>query len=138
MPRNTSAQLGFPRFHGAVRNLIILSTAIYLLLLLAMSFVQAPYVQKLFDWTVLSPEHIKQGWVWQFLTYGFIHFGPLEFLFAMLAIYFLGSAVEDRIGSRRFYELFLMSLVGAGIVGFLLSFSKVIAQGGAAGSGPAA
>jgi membrane associated rhomboid family serine protease len=138
MPRNTSAQLGFPRFRGAVRNLIIFSTAVYLVLLLAAAFAPSHYVDTLSDWTMLNPKHIQQGWVWQFLTYGFIHGSPLGFLFAMLGIYFLGSAVEERIGSRRFYEMFLIALVGAGVLGFLFSLTKVIAQGPAWGSGPAA
>jgi membrane associated rhomboid family serine protease len=138
MPRNTSAQLGFPRFRGAVRNLIIFSTAVYLVLLLATAFAPKNYVGALYESTILSPDHIRHGWVWQFLTYGFVHLSPLGFLFAMLGIYFLGSAVEERIGSRRFYEMFLIALVGAGVLGFLFSFSKVMAQGPAWGSGPAA
>ena len=59
---------------------------------------------------VLAPEAIRHGWVWQFLTYGFLHFEPLGFLFSMLGIYFIGSAVEAQTGPRRFVELYLFSL----------------------------
>jgi membrane associated rhomboid family serine protease len=129
--------MGFPRFSGAVRAIILISTAIYVLLLLIGVFAP-PYAEKLIDWAVLQPEHIRHGWVWQFVTYAFIQGTPLNFLFAMLAIYFLGSAVEQRIGSRRFVEMFFAAVIGAGVVGFLLSFSKVFAQGPAFGSGAAA
>src|SRR5215472_6705143 len=140
MPRNTSSStsFGFPRFRGAVRNLILFSTGIFILLLLMTAFAPSRYSQNLENWGVLDPQHIRTGWVWQFVTYGFVHFGPLGFLLAMLSIYFLGSAVEERIGSQRFYELFFTALVGAGVLGFLLSFTRVAAQGTAWGSGPAA
>jgi len=37
--------------------------------------------------------------LWQFLTYGFMDL-IRSFLFTMLSVYFLGSAVQERIGSR--------------------------------------
>ena len=138
MARYTSEQMGFPRFRGAVRNLIIFSIAVYVALLLLGVFGPSSWASRVVEWSILTPEGIRQGRVWQFLTYGFIQGTPLNFLFAMLGIYFIGTAVEERIGSRRFMEMFFTALIGAGILGFLLSFSKVMAQGPAFGSGPAA
>jgi membrane associated rhomboid family serine protease len=137
MPRNTSATLGFPRFHGAVRDLVIINTAVFVVLLLLSAFAvhQAQWIA---GHGFLLPEAIKHGWIWQFLTYGFLHFEPLNFLFSMLGIYFIGSAVEAQTGPKRFIELYLFSLVGAGLCGFLLSLTGVIGQGPAMGSGPAA
>lgn len=137
MPRNTSATLGFPRFYGAVRNLIIINAALFVMLLLLWSFAKNQGLYVLLH-GVLAPETIRQGWVWQFLTYGFLHLDPFNFLLSMLGIYFIGSAVEAQTGPRRFIELYLVSLIGAGLVGFLLSFTRVFAQGSAMGSGPAA
>lgn len=129
--------MGFPRFSGAVRNLVIINAAVFIVLLLLQAFArnQAMWIAAR---GVLLPEAIRHGWVWQFLTYGFLHFEPLNFLFSMLGIYFIGSAVEAQTGPRRFYELYLFSLIGAGVFGFLLSLTQVVAQGPAMGSGPAA
>ena len=137
MPRSTSSTLGFPRFHGAVRNLIIINTAVFIVLLLLLAFApkQAEWILTL---GVLSPVAIKHGLIWQFLTYGFLHAEPLNFLFSMLGIYFIGSAVEAQTGPKRFVELYFVSLVGAGLFGFVLSLTGVVAQGFAIGSGPAA
>jgi len=137
MPRNTSATIGFPRFHGAVRDLVIINTAVFVVLLLLLSFAgkQAMWI---LSHGLLSPDAIKHGWIWQFLTYGFLHVAPLNFLFSMLGIYFIGSAVEAQTGAKRFVELYLVALVGAGLAGFLLSLTGVLAQGAAVGSGPAA
>jgi membrane associated rhomboid family serine protease len=137
MPRNTSATMGFPRFSGAVRNLVIINTAVFIVLLLLLSFAR-DQAQWILDHGLLSPEAIKHGWIWQFFTYGFLHVEPLNFLFSMLGIYFIGSAVEAQTGPKRFVELYLVSLVGAGLVGFVLSLTGVVAQGAAVGSGPAA
>jgi membrane associated rhomboid family serine protease len=138
MPRYTSDQMGFPRFRGAVRDIIIASAIVYIAQILLAAFGPRSYYQLLISGGVLSPEGIRQGWVWQFLTYGFIPGSPLNFLFAMLGIYFIGTAVEERIGYRRFMEMFFTALIGAGVLGFLLSLTRVVAQGAAFGSGPAA
>jgi membrane associated rhomboid family serine protease len=137
MPRNTSATMGFPRFSGAVRNLIIINTAVFVILLLLFAFARNQGVCFL-QLGALSPETIRQGWVWQFLSYGFLHVDPFSFLLTMLGIYFIGSAVEAQSGPRRFIELYLVSLIGSGLIGFLLSFTQFFAHGSAMGSGPAA
>ncbi|HEY2231969.1 MAG TPA: rhomboid family intramembrane serine protease [Candidatus Angelobacter sp.] len=137
MPRNTSATMGFPRFSGAVRNLIIINTAVFVILLLLFAFARNQGLS-LLQLGALSPETIRQGWVWQFLSYGFLHVDPFSFLLTMLGIYFIGSAVEAQSGPRRFIELYLVSLIGSGLMGFFLSFTQVFAHGSAMGSGPAA
>lgn len=129
--------MGLPSFRGAVRQIIIASTAIYVLLLLLRGF--APGVaQEIYSIGLLRPEAVRSGWIWQLLTYGFIHDDPLNFVFAMLGVYFLGAAVEDRIGKSRFYGLYLGSLVLAAVAGVALSFTGTIAQGPAYSAGAAA
>ncbi|HLJ89157.1 MAG TPA: rhomboid family intramembrane serine protease [Candidatus Angelobacter sp.] len=142
MRRDSSVQFGFPRFTGNVRNLILANTAVFVVLLLARAFGQGHVSDWIFSRGIFNPEAVKQaGWIWQFLTYGFIHVDPLNFLFSMLALFFLGSAVESRIGKKLFLEFYLFALIGAGLAGFLLSFIHItpqFAQGAVYGSGPAA
>jgi membrane associated rhomboid family serine protease len=92
----------------------------------------------IFDRGVLLPAHIEQGWIWQFVTYAFMYLDPLDFVLSLVGIYFIGSAVEDQIGSKRFYGLFFGGLIVAGVAGFVLSLTGKIAQGPAVGSGAAA
>ena len=137
MPRTTSFEMSLPPFRGAVRQIILASTAIFVFLLLAVAF--APTLaQQILDLTGLAPQTIRRGWLWQFVTYGFIHVEPWGFALTMLGIYFIGRAVEEQVGSRRFYGLYFSSLAMAGVAGFLLSLTHVIAQGGTAGAGAAA
>jgi membrane associated rhomboid family serine protease len=56
---------------------------------------------------------------WTILTYMFLHGGVMHLLFNMLALFFFGPRVEDRIGSRRFAILYFLS----GVSGALLSLA---------------
>lgn len=135
MPRNVSSGMNFPPFRGAVRQLIILSTAIYVVLLLVGVFV--PSLGRLANDAVLWPGAVLHGSIWQLITYSFIQGSPLNFFFSMLTFYFIGGAVEDHTRARKFWELFLVAQIGSAAVGVLLSLLG-IAQGPAYGSGPAA
>jgi membrane associated rhomboid family serine protease len=139
MPRNVYSGMGFPPFRGAVRQIILASVAIYVVILLLVSFAPAAG-QALLTLGVLDPAHIRQGWVWQFVTYTFMYVDPMQFVLSLLGVYFLGGAVEDSIGSARFYGLFFGSVILSGIAGFALSVfpGGVIAHGEAMGSGAAA
>ena len=55
---------------------------------------------------------------WTIVTYMFLHGGLTHILFNMIALYFFGPRVEQRIGSERFFSLYMIS----GITGGLLSF----------------
>ncbi|MGH9494109.1 MAG: rhomboid family intramembrane serine protease, partial [Candidatus Sulfotelmatobacter sp.] len=137
MARNSSFEMGLPPFRGAVRQIIIASAAIYVVILLLMSFAQ-PIGQRVLELGVLDPEHIRAGWLWQFVTYAFMYVDPLSFVLSLVGIYFLGYPVEERIGMGGFYGLFFGSLILSGMAGFVLSLSHVIAQGSVLGSGAAA
>jgi membrane associated rhomboid family serine protease len=136
MPRNVSSEMGFPSFRGAVRNLILANAAIFIVLLLlrASGSRLLLYVSQYGE---LSLDGIKSGYIWQLVTYGFIHYDPFNFVLSMLGIYFIGAAVEDQIRSQRFYELYFSSLIGAGAVGIALTATGFI-RGSATGAGPAA
>ena len=78
MPRNINSVMGFPPFRGAVRQIILASVAIYIVILLLVSFAPAAG-QSLLSLGVLDPAHIRQGWLWQFVTYAFMYVDPMDF-----------------------------------------------------------
>jgi membrane associated rhomboid family serine protease len=136
MRRTSNFQLGMPRFSGAVRSLILINAAIFVAMLLLMAF-QRGLADVVFQLGVLTPQGINHHWYWQFLTYGFLHQDPFNFLLSMLAIYFIGSSVEDRIGPRAFVEMYLIAIIGSGILAYLFSLAGLV-QGAVLGSGTAA
>ena len=128
--------MGLPAFRGAVRQIIIASALIYVVILLLMAFAQG-IGQAVLALGILDPARIREGWLWQFVTYAFMYVDPLNFVMSLLGIYFLGWAVEERVGPARFYGLFFGSIILSGLAGFALSLTGVVAQGSALGSGAA-
>jgi membrane associated rhomboid family serine protease len=63
----------------------------------------------------LSVEGLKHGYVWQLLTYQFMHAGLLHILLNGWAIYVFGRAIEETLGGRKFLTLFLTSGVIGGL-----------------------
>jgi membrane associated rhomboid family serine protease len=79
----------------------------------------ATYVYQGLYWRlVLVPALILER-PWTLVTYMFLHGGFGHIAFNMIALFFFGSRVEARIGSRHFLWLYLVS----GIAGALLSLA---------------
>ena len=129
--------MGLPPFRGAVRQIILASVAIYVVILLLMAFASGAG-QAVLRLGMLDPAYIREGWLWQFVTYAFMYVDPLDFVLSLVGIYFLGEPVEERIGFFQFYGLFFGGLFISAVAGFILSLTHVIAQGPAFGSGAAA
>lgn len=78
----------------------------------------------------LSPEIIVERlWVWQLVTYLFLHGGPAHILFNMLGIWMFGVELERLWGTRQFLKYYAITGVGAGLtvlaVGILLGSQSV-------------
>jgi membrane associated rhomboid family serine protease len=63
---------------------------------------------------------IRNGWVWQFLTYMFAHGGISHLVFNMLALFIFGNQVERHMGSKEFLLYYLSTGVLAGVFSFLV------------------
>ena len=79
----------------------------------------------LFNWFGLIPyKLINDFWLWQPFTYMFIHStSVMHVLFNMLLLWWLGSELEQRWGSRFFLTYFLTCGIGTG---FLYSFCMLM------------
>src|SRR4029077_836616 len=58
---------------------------------------------------------------WTVITYMFLHGSITHILFNMLGLYFFGSRVEERLGSRRFLTLYFVSGVSGALVSFVFA-----------------
>lgn len=63
----------------------------------------------------LVPALVAQGQAWRLLTSIFLHSGAIHLAFNMLALYFLGSLVEEAFGRWRFFALYAISGLAGGI-----------------------
>ena len=63
---------------------------------------------------------VNRGYIWQFVTYMFVHGGISHILFNMLGLFFFGSLLERRLGSNEFLMFYLVSGVLAGLFSFFV------------------
>jgi membrane associated rhomboid family serine protease len=69
-----------------------------------------------YRYLALSLSGLGQGYVWQLLTFQFLHGGLLHLVVNLIVLYFFGRALEEHLGRRRFLRLYL----GTGVVGGLM------------------
>src|ERR1035437_4901212 len=66
-------------------------------------------------WFALSVDGLRHGFVWQLLTYQFMHGGWLHLLLNCWAIYIFGREVEETLGRNNFLTLYFTSGVIGGL-----------------------
>ena len=76
-------------------------------------------------WLGLVPQMVKHGFVWQFVSYMFVHVDFTHLLFNMYALLMFGMSCERFLGSREFLLFYLVT----GVLGGILS-SAVNTAGG--------
>ena len=69
----------------------------------------------------LSVPGLAHGYLWQFLTYQFLHANLPHLFFNCLAIFFLGRELEPVLGARRFLTLVFSSGIIGGVFQILVS-----------------
>jgi membrane associated rhomboid family serine protease len=112
-PYASSFSFGPGPLSPAIKSLIIANVAMFFLTTLVPSLVGG---------LGLVPAYvIGRFWVWQLVTYMFLHGGLLHILFNMLALWMFGTELEHRWGTRFFVKYYFVSGVGAGILTVLFS-----------------
>ena len=120
MPRYGQVQVSFgPPLTRMVKYLIIVSGAIFVLTYLGL---------QLFHWTwplawlSLQPyDVIHRLFLWQLVTYLFLHGGFFHIIFNLLMLWMFGSELEYRWGGRRFLFYFFLTGIGAGLCDVILN-----------------
>ena len=97
----------------AVRALIILNVVGYLLPLVAPSLTL---------WLGLVPALVvERWWIWQPLSYMFLHGGLFHLLFNMLALWMFGVDLERLWGTRFFVRFYFVAGIGAAVTTLVMS-----------------
>lgn len=101
----------------AVRFLLIATGAMFLVQLMADGITGGRFML-LFS---LSRPGIEHLYLWQFVTYLFLHGGLLHLLLNMLGLFFFGPETERAIGTKRFTALYFLSGILGGLGWLLIS-----------------
>jgi membrane associated rhomboid family serine protease len=100
------------RLPPGLQWLLISNVAVFLLQFMT----QGTRMGDVFSVLVLQPiAVVKLFYVWQLVTYMFLHDGIWHILFNMLALWLFGRELETTWGTRRFLQFYFFCGVGAGV-----------------------
>ena len=108
-----------PRISFTVVLLIVNAAVFIAQMLVAQMFLRGEQVEQYYF--ALSLAGLKSGYVWQLLTFQFMHAGWLHLIFNSVAIFFFGRPVETALGSGRFLAVYFSSGIIGGVVQMLLA-----------------
>ncbi len=120
MARDQRYSFYLPRPRGATAWILTINIVCFFaaIIIARFSSTLGPYVEEV----GLKPTLFFHGHVWQMLTYSVLDISVLSIAFSSLMLYQLSSLF----GSRRFAEIYFLSLVSGGLLAAGLSYTKVI------------
>jgi membrane associated rhomboid family serine protease len=95
--------------------LLIINLAIFLFQEL-LRFYATDFYGSFLRFFALSTSGLASGYIWQLITFQFLHGGWLHLIFNSIIIYFFGRAIEDTLGRSGFLKLYLSSGVAGGLL----------------------
>ena len=127
MRRGTTMSLSFPPFTRAVKQLLIANGAVFLIVAIVAAFTSPgtdSWVN--FHFGLVPQLAVLHGWIWQFVTYAFLHAGVLHILFNLLALWMFGAQLEVDWGYSLFMQFYFFCVVGAAITTSLVAFTGLL------------
>jgi len=122
MPRGRTLTLSLPPFTRAVKWIMLGNAGVFLLTTLLS--VLSPGVFAVVSYSFsLVPNLVLHGWIWQVVTYSFLHAGFWHILLNMLWLWWFGAQLEMEWGSRRFVEFYLFCVIGAALTTIAVSYT---------------
>jgi membrane associated rhomboid family serine protease len=110
-----------------IKNLMILMGAVFLMQMIVTGWINF--------YLGLVPVLIWQKYfLWQLVTYMFLHGGISHLIFNLLALWMFGGELESYWGSRKFLRFFLFCGIGAGICTVVITPYQFIPVIGASGA----
>ncbi len=110
-----------PPLTPMVKKLIIFTSAVFVL-----TYIPATYFRfdpfDYLEWFGLSPDLVlHKFYVWQLVTYLFLHGGWFHIIFNLFALWMFGSDLESLWGGKKFLVYYFVTGVGAGILDVVLN-----------------
>jgi membrane associated rhomboid family serine protease len=100
--------------------LLIANALVFLAqLLVAQMFLRGTQIEV--HYFALSLAGLKSGYLWQLVTFQFMHAGWLHLIFNSVAIFFFGRPVETALGRGRFLAIYFSSGILGGVVQMLFA-----------------
>lgn len=107
-------------FSNRVVNKLILANLVVFFL----EYIFAPHFVRIF---ALTPRDVIQNfYLWQPVTYMFLHSGFMHLFFNMLMTWFLGTTLEQVWGDKKFLKYYISCGLGGAVFHILLSYNNAV------------
>jgi membrane associated rhomboid family serine protease len=108
------------------------SATVMLVFVLVAAFVFQQFVPKIrqVEYLYLSLDGLKSGYVWQLLSFQFLHAGPVHLIMNAFTLWMFGREVEEVLGKPRFLTLYFLSGAIGGLLQALLALISYNLFGG--------
>jgi len=124
MYRGRTLSLSFPPFTYWIKRIIIACVGIYFLQVV-LGAVAPSAAGYLVSFGALIPVAVLHGWIWQIVTYSFLHAGVMHVLINMLMLWMFGAQEEMDWGPKKFLEFYLFCIVGAALTTIAIAYSPI-------------
>jgi len=122
--RGRTFTLSLPPFTKAVKWLVIINAVVFLFLTL-LKVANRDVGEGISIILSLIPRDVMHGWIWQLVTYSFLHVGLFHILFNMLALWMFGAQLEMDWGWKKFTEFYFFCVVGAALTTIAVAYTGV-------------
>lgn len=126
MRRTSSMGLSFPPFTLAVKQLLIANGAVFLAVALIGVFVPGGERWIQIHFGLVPALVVFRAWIWQLVTYAFLHAGLWHILFNMLALWMFGAQLEQDWGYNIFMQFYFFCAIGGALTTIAVSFTGVL------------
>jgi membrane associated rhomboid family serine protease len=111
-----------PPLTPMVKKLIIVTSAIFVLTYLPLQIFRPDIFDYLCNFFGLRTDLVIQRfYVWQLVTYLFLHGGWFHIIFNMFALWMFGADLESAWGGKKFLTYYFVTGVGAGVFDVILN-----------------
>ena len=126
MRRTSSMGLSFPPFTRAVKQLLIANGAVFLAVALIGVFVEGGERWIQIHFGLVPALVVFRAWIWQLVTYAFLHAGLWHIIFNMLALWMFGAQLEQDWGYNLFMQFYFFCAIGGALTTIVVSFTGVL------------
>lgn len=123
-------QSSFGMMTPGVKNLLFANIAVFLLQFLAPALNET--LVRLFGLIPLLA--FNHYFIWQFVTYMFLHGGFSHIFFNMFALWMFGVELERTWGTKEFLKFYFLTGIAAGLGTALFSWGSIVPTIGASGA----
>ena len=113
---------GIFRRYSVTTWIIILNILVFVIVFSFIVILGESFSENIFSWIALQPNAFFSGKIWQLFTSMFMHVNFTHLFVNMISLFFIGNFVEKLIGRKRFFWLYMISGIFAGLFFVFLSY----------------